>query len=57
MGRILQGALAGPPEVSVLELAEMPKRVVELEGRACAEPSVHAEVRRISTAKLNGLKN
>ena len=31
MDRIPQGALGGPPEVSVLELAELPSRVVELE--------------------------
>ena len=42
--------------ISTTELngPEMSARVVELEGRACVAPALHAEVRRISTAKIKG---
>ena len=53
MNRILQEALAGAPDVSVLELAEMPARVVDGPKLGTAKP----KWRKISTAKLNGPTN
>ena len=63
MDRIPQGALSEPPEVSVLELAEMPERVVDgrristakLKGRIVS--TVKLKGCMMSTTKLNGPKN
>eukprot|EP00290_Baffinella_frigidus_P002407 CAMPEP_0180181952 /NCGR_PEP_ID=MMETSP0986-20121125/40396_1 /TAXON_ID=697907 /ORGANISM="non described non described, Strain CCMP2293" /LENGTH=1599 /DNA_ID=CAMNT_0022135267 /DNA_START=88 /DNA_END=4888 /DNA_ORIENTATION=+ len=40
----IQGALAGPVELSVEQLAGMPERVAEMLGRACPDPEIHAEI-------------
>ncbi|KAJ1473320.1 hypothetical protein T484DRAFT_1836773 [Baffinella frigidus] len=44
MDRSAKGALAGPVELSVEQLAGMPERVAEMLGRACPDPEIHAEI-------------